>query len=64
MIAFYNHVFVSVVKTGLLRVNQDRASLPLPPPAEGLRGTSPVRTFIRYLRTTDPDPAVGYTGTD
>lgn len=48
MIAFYNHVFVPVVKTDLLKVNQIKADLPLPPLAEGLRGTSPVRDYMRY----------------
>lgn len=48
VIAFYNSVFVPAVKTDLLRINQDRASLPVPPAAESLIGESPVRRYNRY----------------
>ena len=48
VIAFYNSVFVPAVKTHLLRINQDRASLAMPPPTEGLVGASPIRPFNRY----------------
>lgn len=51
VIAFYNHVFVPVVKTDLLRISQDRKTLPAPPQAEGLHSASPVRSFIRYTTT-------------
>ena len=47
VIAFYNSVFVPAVKTDLLRINQDRASLPAPPAPEGLIGESPVRRYNR-----------------
>ncbi|KAL3130799.1 hypothetical protein ABBQ38_000136 [Trebouxia sp. C0009 RCD-2024] len=47
VIAFYNSVFVPAVKTDLLRINQDRATLPAPPAAEGLIGESPVRRYNR-----------------
>ena len=48
VIAFYNHVFVPVVKTDLLKISQDRKTLSAPPQAEGLHGASPVRNFNRY----------------
>ena len=49
VIAFYNSVFVPAVKTDLLRINQDRATLPAPPAAEGLIGESPVRRYNRSV---------------
>ena len=48
VIAFYNSVFVPAVKTDLLKINQDRASLARPPPTESLMGASPIRSFNRY----------------
>lgn len=47
VIAFYNSVFVPAVKTDLLRINQDRASLTAPPAAEALVGGSPIRCYSR-----------------
>ncbi|DBA83853.1 TPA: hypothetical protein ACH3X1_006367 [Trebouxia sp. C0004] len=47
VIAFYNTVFVPAVKTDLLRINQDRASLARPPVTESLLGASPGRSYNR-----------------
>ncbi len=47
VIAFYNSVFVPAVKTDLLRINQDRASLARPPVTESLLGASPARSYNR-----------------
>ena len=51
VIAFYNSVFVPAVKTDLLRINQDRASLTAPPAAEALVGGSPIRCYSRSAST-------------
>ena len=47
VIAFYNRVFVPAVKADLMRINQDRAGLPLPPAPEILQGASPMRSYSR-----------------
>lgn len=47
VIAFYNSVFVPAVKTDLLRINQDRASLARPIVTESLLGASPARSYNR-----------------
>lgn len=47
VIAFYNRIFVPAVKADLMKLNQDRASLPLPPVPESLQGASPMRSYSR-----------------
>ena len=62
VIAFYNSVFVPAVKTDLLRINQDRASLARPPVTENLTGASPARSYNRQALFTSAAKLLQQTG--